>query len=124
MLPLQQIAKLFYENHPTGRFDTEISYYLAKGFVFISPDYAILARACDTTIPETYLGGYDFWEKGEPNAWFCAYAAGDLSKFGDVIQSLHVQYPYVVWGRIGRDGWRIARREVFLRLIKYKSFKQ
>ena len=104
MNPLLEIATLFYENHPTGQFQNELDWYVKRGTAILSPNFAVLYRPCSTFDKSSYENMPERWDYEHSNAWFIAYAAGDVKKLGKLLTIIEPHYQYIIWARSKQDG--------------------
>lgn len=118
--PIAECAKLFYGLYPNGNFQQEIGWYIESGAFRSDGKVAYLARAADTRVRESYAGDVERWNDGHKNAWFIAYAAGDIGLLGDALRATRPHYPYIIWGRSQWDfgEYKVVETYKFLKTIK------
>lgn len=109
MTPLEKVTQLYKaKNGQDARFETELCYYLQHGWVWVNPEFCVLARPCNKDIPESYTN----WEEwtGEANAWYCPFAAGSIAGIKQAIILTGKNYEWCVFERANRrDGFRIVK---------------
>lgn len=115
-------AKEFYETDDcvdrTGDYPTFAQYldaFLVFGFVLSTPDLFVCARPVDSKAPQWEIDD-PLHEFSEPDTWFVALAAGDISKLWDVYPR---HYPLAMWYNNGRR--YLQPTEKAKRILTYPS---
>lgn len=128
--PIQQIKQLFEKEHlgTGGNFALELGWYIENGAIRSDNGIAYLARRADTRTPESYEGDPNEWLDKDcierSNAWFVAYAAGDLKQLTSALKSLQPHFEYLIWGRSHweRGRYRITKTKDFLKHITKPNY--